>query len=407
MRIAVYHNQPSGGARRALYEFCKQLSKRHTIDVFTLSGPGEAFLSSRDFAAEINTFPFHPRRSIRAGLYLNDVRRIQDLADLERISSEVADRIDSGNYDVAFVDACRFTHTPSVLAGLQTPSAYYCHHPPRRFLEEVCRPEATSLSLYARARLIWHKPAAAIYDRMIAGRDQRNLASAGRVLTNSEYTRSIIRGYYGTDASVCHPGVDCDHFQPKDGERGDYVLGVGALEPHKGYDFLIRSIARIPSPLRPRLVIVGNTDDSGIGGRLLRLAEQTGVTLDVLTDVDARGEHLVDLYQRARALVFTAYAEPFGLVLLEAMACGIPVLSVDEGGPREIVVNGETGFLVPRDEARFAETLTLLLEDKSLARHLGERAREVAVERWTWEAASEQLERELSSLVGADVGVAR
>jgi glycosyltransferase involved in cell wall biosynthesis len=184
------------------------------------------------------------------------------------------------------------------------------------------------------------------------------------------------------------------------------VLSVGAIEPHKGFDFLIRSIARIPASTRPRLIIVGNTDDSGISQRLLCLSENEGVTLDVFTDIDARGPELVDLYQRARAFVFTAYAEPFGLVLLEAMACGIPVVSVDEGGPREIVAEGETGYLVRRDETLFAEALRSLLEDEPLARRMGKRSRELAVERWTWERAAQGLEHELSSVIGAGVGVA-
>lgn len=398
MKIAVYHNQPSGGARRALYELGKQLSRRHVIDVYTLATADESFLSSRDFASSVTVLPFAPRRPLRGGFYLNDARRLQDVRDLESLSRTVAGRIDDEAYDVALVDACRFVQTPSVLSHLNTPNAYYCHHAPRRFLEEICRPATSSMSVYARARTLWHRPATMLYDSVTARIDKRNVAAADVVLTNSEHTRGVIRNYYGRDSSVCLLGVDCARFTPNSGERGDYVLAVGALEPHKGYEFLIRALARVRESDRPRLVIVGNTDDAGLSGRLVELAAALGVRMEILTHVDPLGDELLHLYQRAKAFVFTAFAEPFGLVLLEAMACGIPVVSVDEGGPREIVSHGSTGFLAPRDEAAFADALGLVLSDTRLAERLGRDGRRSAAEMWTWEAAGERIDRQLAAL---------
>jgi glycosyltransferase involved in cell wall biosynthesis len=406
LRIAVYHNQPSGGARRALYELCCQLSSRHDIDVYTLESADETFLKSSDFANKVTVLPFRPRRLLRGGLYLNDLRRMQDISDLEGTSQRAAALIDGGGYDVALVDACRFLHTPSVLQYLETPSAYYCHHAPRRFLEEVCRPGAAPMSPYQRARNLWHAPAEKLYDNRTSQLDRRNVGRAGTVLTNSEHTRRIINDYYGRDAVVCRLGVDCHHFVPGTGTADDYVLSVGALEPHKGYDFLVRSIGACPPEKRPRLVIAGNTDTAGVGRQLTSLAESVGVSLDIRTNVNPLGQELLGLYQEARAFVFTAFSEPFGLVLLEAMACGLPVVSVAEGGPVEIVQDGRSGLLIERDVTRFAEAVSRLVGDEGLARPMGGLGRRIVEADWTWEAAGRRLEDQLLGLArGVQVAV--
>jgi glycosyltransferase involved in cell wall biosynthesis len=396
MKIAVYHNQPPGGARRALTELIGQLARRHAIDVYTLETADEAFLRSDSHAPLVRTFPFRRRSPIRGGFYVNELRELLDLRDLDAIGRTAAAVIDSGNYDVALVDVCRFMQAPSVLNYLDTPNLYYCHEPPRRFLEHHCRPAASPQSPYQRLRSIVHTPARAAYDRVAQRLDRRNVLRADAMVTNSLYNRTVIREYYQRDADVSRLGVDTTIFRPAESSQrtGGYVLSVGAIESHKAHDFLIRSLARCPKSLRPRLVIAGNTSGAGVERVLSELAGQSGVELDIRTSV-RDGEELVRLYQQAQAFVFSAHHEPFGLVLLEAMACAIPVVSVDEGGPREIIEDGATGHLVPRDEVAFADAVSRVLEDRSLAGSLGRAARQAAVTRWTWEAAGERLDEHL------------
>jgi len=175
-------------------------------------------------------------------------------------------------------------------------------------------------------------------------------------------------------------------------------LSVGALEPHKGFDFLIRSIAQCPEGQRPALVIAANTDSAGLGRDLSKLADNLGVSLEIRTNVDPMGPELPELYRRATAFAFTAYAEPFGLVLLEAMASGLPVVSVAEGGPLEIVDPEVTGTLVPREEAAFGQGLMRLVSSPDLATSMGAAGRQVVESKWTWEAAGNRLETHLVGL---------
>lgn len=403
MKIAVYHNQPAGGARRALYELSKGLTLRSdTVDVFTLETADEAFLSSGDFARDIRVFPYRLRSPIRFLAYVNDVRRVLDYRDMDRVCRKVAADIDAGGYDVALVDVCRFLQAPPILMHLTTPSAYYCHEPPRRYVHSVCDPGRLPLTAYERARMWWHWPATKICERVAAGLDRRSIARANLVLTNSQHTRKMIAAYYGRQATVCPLGVDSRHFSPDGGEAGDYVLSVGRLSPHKGFDFLVRSLALIPAASRPRMVIAGDEDDSGVGGELRSLADSLGVHLDIMVRVG--DDELAELYRRARAFVYAPYEEPFGLVVLEAMACARPVVAVGEGGPMESVIHGETGLLVPRDERAFAETLSEVLADGDLAASLGRQGRLTVERQWTWEAAAERLEEHLAALAGRVAG---
>lgn len=393
MRIAVYHNQPSGGARRALYEMGKRLASRHEVDVYTLTTSDEAFLSSADFAREVFVFPFDRRRPRRFGLYLNELREFRDLDDLEAVSRTVADRVDRGGYDVLLADACRFVQSPSVLTYIRTPSVYYCHEPPRRFIEPSARPGAAPLSLYQRARAAWHWPARALYDRRVAALDRRNVAAAARVLTNSESSRQTVERYYGRAAAVCRLGVDAERFVPGDHGKSDYVLSVGALEPHKGFDFIVQALARCPYEVRPRLVVAGNTDDAGVSDHLRRLGGSLGVQVSIRVRISEA--ELLTLYQQARAFVYAPHREPFGLAVLEAMACGLPVIAVADGGPRESVADGTTGYLVARDETAFADALMRVLGEPGLAARLGMAGRELVVADWTWDAAANRLQEHL------------
>ncbi len=389
MRIAFYHNHPPGGAARALHELGQRLSLSHEICVYTLATGDEEFLPSRDYALQVQVFPFQQRHHVRFGLYLNEWRRYRDLDDLERASRRAAAAIDGKGYDAVLVNACRFLQSPSVIPYLKTPRIYYCHEPPRRFLQAVCREDAGPLTAYQRLRSWWHRPARAVLDSVIARRDRRNVSAADAVLTNSRFTAGVVERYYGRAADVCRLGVDADRFHPNN-THGDYLLSVGALEPHKGFDFLVRSVAKLPERSRPELVIVGNYANPGVARNLERLAAEREVRLSLRVGLDE--DELVRAYQKARAFAYAPHEEPFGLAVLEAMACGLPVVAVAEGGVVESVRPGVTGLATARQEEEFADALSRVLSDPDLARSMGREGRRLAETEWTWEAAGQRLE---------------
>lgn len=396
MRIAFVHNHPSGGAARAVHELGNQMSRRHAIDVYTLSTADEQFLPSRDYAARVRILPYRPRAPLHRGFYLNEARAYQDLHALERVSKQMAEAIDARAYDVVLASSCRYVQAPSVLQYLRTPAAYYCHEPPRRFLHAACRPDAGPLNPYQRLRASWHRPAQTLLDGVIARRDRRNVARASVLLTNSHFTASLIEAYYGRRAHVCHLGVDARRFQSDARGRGAYVLSVGAIDHHKGFDLLVEAVGLLPPGDRPELVIVGNAATPGVADHLRRLAVRRAVTLRMRVGVS--DADLAAIYAGARLFAYAPHEEPFGLAVLEAMASGLPVVAVSEGGVQDSVLPGVTGLIVPRNAAAFAAAIGRVLADDAYAAALGRAGRRLATTDWTWDAAARRVEEALAGL---------
>ena len=393
MKIAIYHNLPSGGGKRALYEMTRRLAPRHTVDVYTLSTADHEFCDLRPLAHRHHVTPFAPLKLARRPFgRLNQGLRTLDLFRVRQVQRDVARRIDAGGYDVVFAHNCRFAQSPAVLEFLATPGVYYCAEPPRLMYEpKIPRPYNT----FSRAQQIgnWFDPLPGLYRAALTRFDRRALRAADRVLTNSAYSREALYRIYGVFARVGYLGVDTGRFTPLNLPREDFVLSVGMLNPPKGFDFIIRSLALIDAARRPALTLVGNAADQRERAYLENLARESHVELRIKTQIS--DDELVRLYNTARLVVYAPIMEPFGFVPLEAMACGTAVVGVREAGVRESVIDGETGRLVDRDPAQLAAAIGALLDRPAEADRLGGRGRQRVETQWTWEAAVEQIEAHL------------
>jgi len=305
--------------------------------------------------------------------------------------------IDTTRPDVVFVHSCQFTYSPAILRSVSRPTVYYCHEPLRR----VCEPPITRpyTELQGWRRLVDRLNPLRLWHRVTIEReDRQNVKAANRILVNSHFSRESVYRTYGVWPHTCYLGVDSTFFRPLGLPRQHKVLSVGQLSPHKGFDFVIRSLAHIPVDQRPSFQIVANSETPGERAYLERLAEAHVVTLDIQTRVSDRD--LLNLYNRAALVAYAPVLEPFGLVTLEAAACGTPVVGVHEGGIRETVVHRETGLLTERDSQEFAEAMRRLLIDSTLSARYGRQARERAVEKWNWEQSVATLETYLHQAAG-------
>jgi D-inositol-3-phosphate glycosyltransferase len=182
------------------------------------------------------------------------------------------------------------------------------------------------------------------------------------------------------------PGVDSTMFRPLPKEPARASLGlsgkrvalfVGRLQPLKGPDVAIRTVAeairRAPGLARDvALAIVGGPSGPASGlGELRALAEHLGIGDRVHFLAPRPHEELPQVYAAADVLLMPSRSESFGLVALEAQACGIPVVASAVGGLRYVVAEGEGGFLVPgHDPAAHARRLLEVLSDPELAARL-------------------------------------
>ncbi|GHB20651.1 glycosyl transferase [Streptomyces viridiviolaceus] len=203
--------------------------------------------------------------------------------------------------------------------------------------------------------------------------------------------------------SVVPCGVDADHFHPDADTRRaparrqrHRLLSCGRLVPRKGYDQAIEALARIPDT---ELLVVGGPSADGLSTdaeaqRLTALAERTGVA-DRVRLLGAVDPHFMPGLLRSADLVLcTPVYEPFGIVPLEAMACGVPVLATDVGGHRDSVADGITGRLVPpQDPEAVAEAARALLADEPLRRQYGLSGRERVLRHYTWRRVADGAEQ--------------
>nr|WP_208383087.1 glycosyltransferase [Modestobacter marinus] len=163
-------------------------------------------------------------------------------------------------------------------------------------------------------------------------------AAAARVhsmVANSRAVADRVSDWWGREATVVHPPVDTEYYTPDAGvSRDDFFLIAGRLVPYKRPDLAVRAAQRAGVPL----VVAGD------GRARAELEELAGPDTRFVGRVD--DAELRDLFRRCRALLMPG-TEDFGIVPVEAQACGAPVLAIDAGGARDSVLPGVTGELVP------------------------------------------------------------
>lgn len=179
--------------------------------------------------------------------------------------------------------------------------------------------------------------------------DRRYAGHVDSFAANSSVTRERIERFYGRSARVIPPPVDTDFFAPGSAPRGDHLLSVSRFVPYKRHDLAIRAAALTGR----QLIVAGHGPDERRLRDLARRLHPGGVEFVVGPD----RQTLRQLYREAAMLVFGA-VEDFGIVPVEAQACGTPVVALRHGGTRDSVVDGVTGRLVERqDPVAFAEAI--------------------------------------------------
>lgn len=235
------------------------------------------------------------------------------------------------------------------------------------------------------------------------------IACSDAILANCSDEVTQLVELYGADPSrieIVPPGVDHAFFSPGDrrGARaalglGDHpvLLFAGRIQPLKGLTVAIGALAEL-SERHPDAVLVAVGGQSGLGGSEEMAGARALIDLHGLGDrvrfVPPQPHHLLSTYYRAADVcIVPSRSESFGLVALEAAACGTPVVAAAVGGLRTLVDDGVTGFLVDtRDPADYAAAVATLLDDQGLSAKIAEAAAERA-RGFTWSTTAARLRR--------------
>ena len=406
MKIAVWHNLPSGGGKRALYYHVRGLvEKGHSVEAWCPSTSSRTYLPLSNLIRE-HVLPIkipHRNKFMARTPLLPEFHgdQLHQAKALDEHCQRCADEINRGNFDILFANSSLIHAVSSIGRYVNTKKVLYLQEPSRG-LYEATGGGLPWVAIPAQSRP-WMHPSYMrwfVFDLIrtqqlrILARDERLNASAfDLILVNSYFSREGLLRIYGLDSRVCYLGVDTKLFVNQRYPRENFVVSVGALVRQKNVELTIKAVSKIAAP-RPRLVWIANTGWDEYYGEMRDLAKSRDVTFEARLNVS--DTELVETLNRATAMVYAPRLEPFGLAPLEAIACGLPVVAVAEGGVRETIIDGINGLLVQHEPEAMAQAIHRLMQDNELAAQLAKNGSRIVQEKWSVNAAVERLERQLT-----------
>lgn len=349
MKIAVFHELHEGGARRAVNEFATRLNKNHTVDLYIsgsrcLSDERHAFSSVYAFNLPQRVWQ---KGDWRAKLYKDTIEYIN----LYILHKAIAAKINKKKYDVVFIHPSRFTQAPFILRFLKSPAIYYCQEPLRIVYDKA----VNSLAELSGLRMVYEY----INRHFRKIIDKSNIEKADIVLANSRYSRTSIKKAYGIDAKISYLGVDHAFFKPDNTIKDIDILYIGAQEKLEMYDLLEKALDK----LNKKFIVYRHLQGK-----------------KWISD-----EELRNLYRRAKLIVCLHKNEPFGLLPIEANSCGVPAIALNNGGYKDTIIDGVTGYLVPEEPRILADRIESLLMNPKKLKKMSKKSRENVLKKWKWD----------------------
>lgn len=413
MRIAVWHNLPSGGGKRALHSQVSQLLKRgHSVESWCPETADPDYLPIGELTTE-HRLAFRSNAPVIRSRWqrfakLGEPEPNSVLGEMDRHSEKCAEAILKGRFDLVFVSPCLFFRVPRIgrfLRNKGIPVILYLQEPQRWLYEaQPCLPWIANSEGGIRIKLTskdsWRE---FINDyenirqlRTAARREWEDARFYDRILVNSFFSRETVIRSLGLEASVSYLGYDETIFLDRDLAREDFVLGLGSMDSIKGVETAIETLSLLPESSRPPLKWIANSGNENYANSMRSLAEDLNVDFciyDRIPDAD-----LVQFLGRCRLLLYTSHLEPFGYAAVEAGACAVPVVAVAEGGVREIVVDGVSGLLLERNPGELAAAVGSVLNDENLAQQLGQSGAEIVAKRFSLPLATDVLLKNFESV---------
>jgi len=272
---------------------------------------------------------------------------------------------------------------------------------------------------FTKAKIVWmcHEPKGLLYERdksylgfsqleskivhysifPLRWLDQWSIRNVDAIISNSENTQLRVKEIYKRDSFIVNPAVHSNLFNPSNIDTNEYLtdkkclLAVGRLVAEKNFDFLIRAFKRIIE-VYPNTVlrIVGAGPEKEYLDSLIQSLSLEKY-IELLPPVSEKD--LVKLYAACDLFVHSMKDEPWGMVLLEAMSMKKPVVAIDSTGPKEIVIDGQTGYLVSFSLNEFTEKVIELLTSPGKARKMGEEGRKRVMRDFCWANAAQKMEQ--------------
>lgn len=360
-KIAIIHNLPPGGGLRMLSEIISRYQNKCDIDVISISpNKPNKFIHTKTIWFKVTPW----KGFLPYNFWVDCV--------LPSIHKEISKKIDWSKYDFVFVTHDYFSKSPYILRFIGIKKiVYLCQETQREYYE--------SQKFHAP----YIKDKVANFIRLpIKYIDKKNVSYVSDIICNSIYSKFVLEKIYKKKCEVVYPGVNTDTFFPNNIPREDIILCIGGINKVKDQEFVVSSLQSILN--KYKLILIGN-------GRKVDMSSLKkvigGNRVEIIKGIDDK--QLSNLYQKAKVTCIGAHNEPFGLTSIESQACGTPVVSVNEGGPKETIINGKTGYLSKRQEPEFLEKVKKTINKCDKMKD--DCIRNVD-EKWTWDITLKPLD---------------
>lgn len=403
MRIAVWHNLPSGGGKRALYNHIKALKEKgHYLESWTTDFASQDYLPLSELIQEhIKPITSNLDEINNIKSSLNRFKLTIRL--LKNHSRNCSEEIERKGFEIVFANSCGLTYIPFIGLYSKIPSVVYLGEPNRRLYEASENGniwEFPSYKLNIRGINRYRKDLLRTYlYRMQVQEEVNGAKSYSKVLVNSLFSRESIKRAYGIDSTVCYLGIDEKSFHiNKAFSKEPYVVGMGRISQAKNVETAIHVISIIPQEHRPQLKWISNGFATEYYNTILALAKTLNVDFTPLININ--DEELSGVLSQAAVMIYTSHLEPFGLAPIEANLCGTSVVAIAEGGVRESIRPPVNGILINGyNPEEMANAILKFVSDMDYAKHMGQRAREHVLKFWSWDQMADNIEKELKSVL--------
>lgn len=372
MRVALYHPwlKEKGGAEKVVLEIAKRSS--HDVTVFTKYYDAQkTFSEFSNINIEILGNNKEPKGFIdrllrfEIGALATDVP-LKDYDAFLVSTAGVGTAITVFNHDIPTIS---YTHTPLRVALPEFKNSYKEHIP--TYLKPFY---GLSVKFFSKLENLAYKYFA-------------------RVIANSKITMERVKSRNlidGSKISVINPGADVENN--KSGNYEKYFLYPSRFRRYKRQDLIIESFKKAKLS-GFNLKLVGSNQEEEFVEELRKQADE-----NIQIETDVSGERWKELYQNSYAVLFAAENEDWGIVPIEAASHSKPVISVNEGGPKESIINGETGFLVESTSQAFADKMKFLANNKEKVAEMGKKARKES-QKYSWKNFSKKIDKEIDQQI--------
>lgn len=357
MRIAIFHELPPGGARRAINEFSRELKKNNLVDLYLVDN--KEIIEEEKFYSNVNLYKFLPKAWSGGNWTTRVYKDTIELVKLYLLNKKIARKIDGKKYDIVLVSASRNIESPFIMRFLKTPFVFYIHDPFYRIIYDPMLNISKNID-----SIRYNYERLNRFVRKIL--DKQNVNNAKLCVCPSKFIANLFSKTYGKKCDVVYYGVNTNLFKIGKFKKEIDILYVGSYSPIDGYSLLEQSIKFMKHKVKVKAL----------------MAEIEWISDD---------KKLVELYQKSKVLMEIAFNEGLGAASLEAMACGTPVIATDDAGHKETVVDGVNGYLLPRSPKLFAQKLDWLFSNPKQLEKISKNARKIVLKKWIWSDRSKDL----------------